>query len=50
MAREGADTFLEVGPGRVLTALLKRISKEARGYSVEDPESLEKALAAMGKH
>lgn len=50
MVREGADTFLEVGPGRALTGLLKRISKEARGYSVEDPESLEKALAAMGKN
>ncbi len=49
MVREGADTFLEVGPGRALTGLLKRISKEARGYSVEDPESLEKALAALGR-
>lgn len=50
MVREGADTFVEVGPGRVLTGLLKRITKEARGYSVEDPETLEKALAALGEN
>ncbi len=49
MVREGADTFVEVGPGRVLTGLLKRITKDARGYSVEDPESLEKTLAALEK-
>jgi [acyl-carrier-protein] S-malonyltransferase len=48
MVREGATTFLEVGPGRVLTGLLKRVTREARGYAVEDPVSLEKALAAIG--
>jgi [acyl-carrier-protein] S-malonyltransferase len=47
MVREGATTFVEVGPGRVLTGLLKRITEAARGYAVEDPESLEKALASM---
>jgi [acyl-carrier-protein] S-malonyltransferase len=47
MVREGATTFVEVGPGRVLTGLLKRITAGARGYAVEDPESLEKALASM---
>ena len=50
MVRESADTFVEVGPGRVLTGLLKRITKEARGYSVEDPETLEKVLAALGEN
>lgn len=49
MVREGATTFLEVGPGRVLTGLLKRIAESARGYAVEDPESLEKALTALGR-
>lgn len=47
LAAEGATTFVEVGPGRVLTALLKRIVDGARGLSVEDPAGLEKALAAI---
>ena len=49
MVREGATTFVEVGPGRVLTGLLKRITGGARGYAVEDPESLEKALEELEK-
>lgn len=48
LASEGATTFVEVGPGRVLTALLRRIVDGARGHSVEDPESLDKTLAAIG--
>lgn len=48
MVSEGAAVFLEVGSGRVLTGLLKRIVNGVRGYAVEDPTSLEKALAAFG--
>jgi [acyl-carrier-protein] S-malonyltransferase len=48
LAREGATGFLEVGPGRVLSGLLKRTLDGARGYPVEDPASLEKAVAAVG--
>jgi [acyl-carrier-protein] S-malonyltransferase len=45
LASEGATAFVEVGPGRVLSGLLRRIMKEARGQSIEDPAGLEKALA-----
>ena len=48
LAEEGATTFVEVGPGRVLTGLLRRIITDARGHSVEDPEGLERTLAAVG--
>ena len=48
LAREGATGYLEVGPGRVLTGLLKRTLDGARGHAVEDPASLDKAVAAVG--
>ena len=47
LAAEGADTFVEVGPGRVLTGLVKRIVDDARALSVEDPAGLDKALEAL---
>jgi [acyl-carrier-protein] S-malonyltransferase len=47
LAAEGATAFVEVGPGRVLTALTRRIVEGAKALSVEDPASLDKALAAV---
>ena len=47
LSREGAGAFLEVGPGRVLTGLLKRTLEGVRGLPVEDPASLDKALATL---
>ena len=47
LAREGGDSWVEVGPGRVLAGLLKRTLDGARGHSVEDAASLDKAVAAL---
>ena len=47
LAREGATAWLEVGPGRVLSGLLKRTVDGARGHAVEDPASLDRAVAAL---
>jgi [acyl-carrier-protein] S-malonyltransferase len=49
MVGEGATAFVEAGPGRVLTGLLRRIADGAKGYAVEDPEGLDKTLASLGK-
>jgi [acyl-carrier-protein] S-malonyltransferase len=49
MLREGVDTFVEVGPKKVLTGLLKKImprDTEAKAYNVEDRKSLEHFLHA----
>jgi [acyl-carrier-protein] S-malonyltransferase len=48
MAREGCHTFLEVGPGKVLTGLLRRIDGALVGIAVEDVTGLDKALGALG--
>ena len=36
----GVERFVEVGPGKVLTGLLRQIKREARGANVEDSASL----------
>ena len=47
LAAEGATAFVEVGPGRVLSGLAKRIVEDAPALSIEDPAGLDKALAAL---
>jgi [acyl-carrier-protein] S-malonyltransferase len=44
----GIRRFVEVGPGRVLSGLVKRTVHEAETYNIEDPETMEKACAALG--
>jgi [acyl-carrier-protein] S-malonyltransferase len=41
MSKMGVTTFVEVGPGTVLTGLIKRIVPEATWLNVNDPKSLE---------
>jgi len=45
---EGVDTFVEVGPGKVLTGLMRQISREVRCFNVEDTASLKTAAATLG--
>lgn len=49
LAREGVDTVVEVGPGTVLSGLVKKIDKGLRVLNVEDPSSLEAALPALAE-
>jgi [acyl-carrier-protein] S-malonyltransferase len=48
LAREGVDTFVEVGPGTVLSGLVRKIAKGVRVLNVESPETLEAVVAALG--
>lgn len=43
----GVTTFIEVGPGTVLSGLIKRIVPEATTLNVQDPASLETTLKAI---
>jgi [acyl-carrier-protein] S-malonyltransferase len=42
LVKEGVKTFVEVGPGNVLSGLLKRIDKTVKAVSVNTPASLKK--------
>jgi len=48
LMRGGVTTFVEIGPGSVLSGLVKRIDRSARTFSVNDLASLEKATEALG--
>ena len=45
MIERGVSTFVEVGPARVLSGLLRQIDRAQKCVNVEDSASLEKALA-----
>ena len=47
MAEEGVDTFIEIGPGKVLAGLNKKIVPELTVYNVYDKESLETTISAL---
>lgn len=47
MMAAGADTFIEVGPGKTLSGLIAKISKEVRLLHVEDKESLINTIKAV---
>ena len=42
MIADGVDTFIEVGVGKTLTGLIKRISGDVKAFKVETPEDIEK--------
>src|SRR5436190_14172450 len=49
MALNGVDTLVELGPGKVLAGLVRRIDKGLRTYSVEDPAGLKAVLGEVFK-
>ena len=49
LVEQGATTFVEVGPGRVLSGLLRQIERSVHCVNVEDPKSLETALERLAQ-
>ena len=41
MIENGVDTFIEVGVGKTLTGLIKRINGGVKAFKVETPEDIE---------
>jgi [acyl-carrier-protein] S-malonyltransferase len=50
MLKEGVTHFVEIGPGKALSGMVKRISKEAQTYNIEDNASLNTTIAALTKN
>jgi [acyl-carrier-protein] S-malonyltransferase len=48
LIKEGVDTFVEVGPGKVLSGLMRQINRDVKCFNVEDAASLKSAGAAFG--
>jgi len=47
MIDQGVDTFIEVGPGKSLSAFVKKIDKNVSVYNVEDMESLNNTIESI---
>ncbi len=45
---DGGETFVEIGPGRALTAMIKRIDKSAEIFQINTPDDIDVLLKAIG--
>ncbi len=49
LVRSGASTFVEVGPGNVLSGLVRRIDRGVKTFSVNTLEGLDRAQEALSR-
>lgn len=48
MIAEGIDTFIEIGPGKTLQKMMRRINKKVTAYAVNSIETMENTLSELG--
>lgn len=44
---QGVDTFVEIGPGKVLVGTVKKIDRQAKLFNVSDPQTLQATIEAL---
>lgn len=47
MIKDGVDAFIEIGPGKVLAGLNRKIDSSVKSYNIYDKESLESTINAL---
>jgi [acyl-carrier-protein] S-malonyltransferase len=47
MVKEGVDKCVEIGPGKVLNGLVRKISRETAIQSIENPDSIKEFVAGL---
>lgn len=47
MLDNGVDTFVEIGPGKVLTSLVKKVSREIKCINISNVDSLKEAIKEL---
>jgi len=48
LAGQGVETFVEVGTGKVLTGMVRRINKESTGIAVNTPDDIDALVEKFG--
>lgn len=47
MLEQGVDTFIEIGPGKVLSGLIKKVNRRVNTYAISDLDSLQKTISEL---
>ncbi|MGV2941071.1 ACP S-malonyltransferase [Mesobacillus sp. LC4] len=47
MLELGVDTFIEIGPGKVLSGLVKKVDRSAKTFAINDAETCAAVVAAL---
>ena len=44
---DGADKFVEIGPGRTLTGFLRKINRDVKGYNIRTYEEMHQVCETL---